>query len=317
MASGSRCDTPSRARLRRCCNPRRILCEPDARLPGAHRRRRAHRAAPPAAPGTAARATSAASGGHLQHAYLLDRHARAGLRALSGGGRIRYLDSRARGHGESERPSCWTMEDWIRHDAPAALDQVLDATGARDCFWVGHSAGGVVGAAMVGAFPRLTSRLRGLVLVGAPGPAGVSGLRRWMARSGHLAAGLFPRTAVPGTLLGLGPEPEPTPLIRQWMGWNLLGAWRGSDGSDYLDVLDRVEVPLLAVAGAGDRWLAPPEAVRNLAERFGSEDSTLVVAGTRQGFRENYGHAELIVSRSARQEIWPLLSDWLAARADG
>lgn len=220
-----------------------------------------------------------------------------------------------RGHGASERPASWTLEDWIRQDAPAALDRVLDATGARDCFWVGHSAGGVVGAAAVGACPQLAARLRGLVLIGAPGPVGVRGLRRWVARSGHLAAGLFPRVAVPGTLLGLGPEPEPTPLIRQWMGWNLQGAWRGSDGGDYLDALDAVEVPLLALAGAGDRWLAPPEAVRDLARRFGSEDRTLVLAGTRQGFREEYGHAELIVSRNARQEIWPLLRDWLEARA--
>lgn len=220
-----------------------------------------------------------------------------------------------RGHGESERPAAWTLEDWIRRDAPAALDRVLDASGARECFWVGHSAGGVVGTALVGACPLLAERLRGMVLVGSPGPVGIRGLRRWVARCGHLAAGLFPRAALSGTLLGLGPEPEPAPLIRQWLGWNLRGAWRGRDGSDYLGALHQVELPLLAVGGAGDRWLAPPEAVRDLAGRFGSEDRTVVLAGTRQGFREDYGHAELLVSRNARQEIWPLLRDWLEARA--
>jgi len=221
-----------------------------------------------------------------------------------------------RGHGSSDRPRTWTMHDWIRHDAPAAIEAVLGRTGAASCFWVGHSAGGVVGAGAVGHDPALARRLAGLVLLGSPGPAGVRGLRRAIAHAGRGTSRLMPWLRVPGGPFGLGPEFEPAALVHQWMLWNLLGIWRTPEGGDYLSGLAGVDVPLLAVAGGGDRLLAPPPAVRDLLRRFGSDDRTLIVAGRRQGFRADYGHAGMMVSRSARDEVWPLVGAWLRARSE-
>jgi pimeloyl-ACP methyl ester carboxylesterase len=220
-----------------------------------------------------------------------------------------------RGHGGSERPRRWTMHEWIRHDAPAALEAVLEHTGAATCFWVGHSAGGVVGAGALGHRPELAARLAGMVLLGSPGPVGVRGPRRVIAHMAGTASRLLPWMRVPGEPFGLGPEWEPAPLVREWMRWNLLGIWRTPEGGDYLSRLREVQVPLLGIAGAGDRWLAPPSAVGDLLRRFGSHDRTLVLAGLRRGFERDYGHADMLVSRSASREIWPLVRDWLRARS--
>jgi pimeloyl-ACP methyl ester carboxylesterase len=220
-----------------------------------------------------------------------------------------------RGHGSSDRPRRWTMHDWIRHDAPAAIEAVLGHTGAAACFWVGHSAGGVVGAGAVGHDPALAARLAGMVLLGSPGPVGVRGVRRSLA---HVSGGvmrLAPWLRLPGEPFGLGPEWEPAPLVREWMRWNLLGIWRTPEGGDYLSRLRDADIPLLALAGAGDRMLAPPEAVLDLACRFGSDDRRFVVAGVRHGFGADYDHAGMVVSRGARDDVWPLVRDWLAARA--
>lgn len=222
-----------------------------------------------------------------------------------------------RGHGASDRPRSWTMHDWIRKDAPAAIRQVLLETGASTCYWVGHSAGGVVGAGVLGNTPEIAGQIQGIVLLGSPGPAGLGGFRRFGARAAYIGTGLAPWIAVSGSLLGLGPEHEPAPMIREWMHWNLAGLWRTPEGGDYLSGLKEVDVPLLAVSGAGDRLLAPPATVRDLADRFGSADRTVVVAGLREGFHADYGHADLMVSRSARSEIWTLVAEWLRARAAG
>jgi predicted alpha/beta hydrolase len=216
----------------------------------------------------------------------------------------------ARGHGAADRPRSWRMSDWIRLDAPAAVGAVLRETGAERVVWVGHSAGGVVGAAFAGAGTDEAARLGGLVLLGAPGPRHMSWSRRAGARLSHTAAVLLPWARIPGPLIGMGPESEPAALVREWMGWNLYESWRGRDG-DYLDGLASVSAPLLAIGGAGDRILAPPVAIHDLAARFGSRDRKVVIAGRATGFRRNYGHAELVASRAAREEIWPLVLAWL------
>lgn len=219
-----------------------------------------------------------------------------------------------RGHGASDRPRSWTMSDWVERDAPAAVEQVLRDTGATGLTWVGHSAGGVVGAALLGARHPLAHRLRALVLLGAPGPGAMGGVRKGLAGATWLGVVALPWMRIPGRALGLGPEWEPAALVRQWMGWNVRGAWRDPRGGDYLAALPEALLPVLAVAGAGDRLLAPPRAVRDLLQRFGSSDRTLVVAGTRTGFSQDYDHAGLLIGRAARQEIWPRILDWLDQR---
>jgi predicted alpha/beta hydrolase len=219
-----------------------------------------------------------------------------------------------RGHGASERPRGWTMDDWIRCDAPAAVARVLDVTGRDEFVWVGHSAGGVVGAGFAGSGDPIARRLRGLVLLGAPGPAGLRGPRRLGAWATLLAGAAAPHARWPGRVLGLGPEREPGRLLRDWMWWNLSGQWRSRTGHDYLHGLGAAVVPVLALAGAGDRLLAPPPAVHDLLSRFGSSDRRLIVAGRATGFSIDYDHAGLVIGRAAREEIWPEVVGWISQR---
>jgi predicted alpha/beta hydrolase len=220
-----------------------------------------------------------------------------------------------RGHGASDRPAGWTMNDWIALDAPAAAAVVLGESRADRFFWVGHSAGGVVGAAFGGSALAGAAGMAGLVLLGAPGPGTLRGGRRVLARAGHLGAALLPWMRVSGKPLRLGPEPEPARLVRDWLRWNLEGAWRDPAGLDYLAGLPAARLPVLAVAGSGDRLLAPPAAVRDLLDRFGSRDRTLVVAGRETGFARDYDHAGLVIGSGARAEIWPRVVGWLRERA--
>lgn len=220
-----------------------------------------------------------------------------------------------RGHGDSDRPDCWTMDDWVRLDAPAAVEGVLDLTGKRDLFWVGHSAGGVVGAAFAGSGHPAAARVRGFVLIGAPGPGTLRGIRRAGAWTLLAGARALPRVHWPGQPIGLGPEREPGRLVGDWMRWNVSGRWRGRSGEDYLDALHGCTTPVLAVAGDGDRLLAPPHSVRDLLSRFGSTDATLMVAGRGHGYSKDFDHSGLVIGSAAKTEIWPRVIAWIRERS--
>jgi hypothetical protein len=75
-----------------------------------------------------------------------------------------------------------------------------------------------------------------------------------------------------------------------------------------------VAVPALAVAGAGD-LLTPPSACKRLLDDLGGRDKSFVVCGRAEGFSHDYTHNQLVISPAARREVWPVVGQWLAARA--
>jgi predicted alpha/beta hydrolase len=214
-----------------------------------------------------------------------------------------------RGHGASqraERRDRWDFDDWARIDIPAAM------RAARGTFVVGHSAGGAALLAALAAEPELREGVRGIVVAGTPVPW----LQPWR---GIVARGIRALSAVlgrfPARRLGLGPEDELPGVMRQWMGWNLAGHWRGDDGVDYFARLAELHAPVLAIAGAGDHTFAPPAACRALLDMIGADDRTFMVAGRAAGFSADYGHAGLLASREARAELWGRVVEWMGQRS--
>ncbi len=220
-----------------------------------------------------------------------------------------------RGHGRSGALGPkheWRFEDWIRCDAPALVRGVLEHSGAERLVWIGHSAGGVIGAAFAGLGDPLAAKIAGLVAAGTPAPLGLSAPQRPLAALGWAIARIVGR--FPARALRIGPEDEHAGIFGQWMSWNLEGRWLGTDGTDYFDGLSRVRVPVLALAGGGDRLVAPAAACRHLLDACGGDDRSFVLCGKAQGFRENYNHNRLLVSRGAQADVWPLIGDWMEKR---
>jgi pimeloyl-ACP methyl ester carboxylesterase len=122
---------------------------------------------------------------------------------------------------------------------------------------------------------------------------------------------------LPGPALGLGPEREYRGVMNQWFRWNWTGRWLGRDGFDYAEALRGVDVPLLSLAGAGDRFIAPVHGCHRLYELAGSHDKRFVVCGKDSGFAEDYGHTRIIASRAAWQQIWPMIPHWMRERPSG
>jgi oxygen-independent coproporphyrinogen-3 oxidase len=120
---------------------------------------------------------------------------------------------------------------------------------------------------------------------------------------------------LPGPMLGLGPEKEWRGVMNQWFRWNWTRRWLARDGFDYAKALREVDVPLLCLAGAGDRFIAPVRGCKRLFDVVGSRDKQFIVCGKETGFGEDYDHVRIIVSRGAGQDIWPVIRTWLNAHA--
>lgn len=255
-----------------------------------------------------------------------------------------------RGNGESQKPD-WLSRGWsfgfeelVRFDAVSAVDYVVRATGRERLFWVGHSMGGLVGYDVAARYEQ-GRHLAGVVSIGSP--LDFSGhreslgwsalvldrfLRFWpVVRLGRLCRFVAPfagrlRT-FPETLFLSGPnvpgeslrrylveviEDVPRKLLDQFADAILRG--RGFDGrpaAEGLAELKRCAGPVLAISGNVDR-VAPPLACRTGA-RFGSADVTEVVMGHDEEVA--FGHGDLIIGEAAPRTVYPLVADWLLARA--
>jgi pimeloyl-ACP methyl ester carboxylesterase len=207
-----------------------------------------------------------------------------------------------RSHGAATREPharTWHFEDTIRFDAPALVRGVREATDGRPPVWVGHSVSGAIGLAYLAGAPEALS---GIVTLGTPGPV-MRPLRRGFALliiGICRVMGRFPARA-----LRFGSEDEAALVLAEWMGWNVRGRWVGRDGTDYLARLHSMRAPLLAVAGAADRLLAPVAACRDLYERLGTTTKRFAVVGP------HLSHRGLLLDGAADEQCWPLVADWI------
>ena len=244
------------------------------------------------------------------HTFWLGTRGTGFARALAAAGYEAWvLDPR--GHGESQRPGPrdrWDFDDWARHDVPAAVRAAAGAAPGRGVVLVGHSAGGATSLIACAALPDVQRHVRAVVVAATPLPW-LQAMRRaatWFALGTSRAFGRFP-----ARLVGLGPEDELGGVMVQWMRWQLQGHWRGDDGTDYQALLANLDTPALFLAGAADRVEAPPTAVHALFKLTGSRDKTYLLCGRDGGFSQDFDHVGLVVSRAARDEVWPKIVEWL------
>ncbi len=249
-----------------------------------------------------------------------------------------------RGHGRSRHfgaARCTGIEDYVREDLPAAVEEIQALSGGRSTWIVGHSLGGLVGYA---AAPVLSGAVAGIVSIGSP-----YHFTRGSVTLGALSllVRMLAVAPLPNAPLPLAPVAVTMRAIRRFAesplyplplrGWHAgscephvldqhlrlafdraalaemfdLFQWAeerrfGGRELDYVERFEGMDLPLFVIAGDKDD-LAPPASVQPGFKRSRSKDKTYRVLP--------FGHIDLLVGREAPATTWSLVRDWLQKRA--
>jgi len=198
-----------------------------------------------------------------------------------------------------------TLADWGQQDQAAALDCLLQHTGAERLVLVGHSAGGQ----MIGLQPRHDRVAR---LVGVAASTGwLAAMRwpfRWRARLGLRV--LLPLGArllgyAPSAALGLG-ENLPAGVARQWGQWCAAGGYATNAvrGRPEADFHAQVRSPV-TVLHALDDDIANPATVADLLRTLPAAPHQVLQVDPAQFGLAAIGHLDWF--RSSHQGLWPLM----------
>ncbi|MDU9412115.1 alpha/beta fold hydrolase [Pseudomonas sp. zfem005] len=216
-----------------------------------------------------------------------------------------------RGHGLSPRNQDYRrnrVADYARYDLPAIAAFVHEQAGQVP-HWIGHSLGGITLAAALGGHYLGEEEAASVALFGSQ----ISRVY-WPLKVPPVEWGgrfLLKRLAVlSGPGLKRGPEDEPIGIGLESLRWHGLFGRFGDAERDWWKGLAEVRVPVLAVGAAGDLQ-DPAWACRKLLEQFGSETRQFLCLSRENGFADDYGHIEMLVSKHAQQEVWPLVEHWL------
>ncbi|MBM4379300.1 MAG: alpha/beta fold hydrolase [Deltaproteobacteria bacterium] len=236
------------------------------------------------------------------------------------------------------------VDEHIHLDVPAVLEAVRRESGAAQVLWVGHSLGGLIGLAAAGG--PAAGQLKGLVALGSPLFMGSHPVLARALLLGLLlswpfrlrlswvtlaAAPVVGRWVLPMADVVMNPAHVPPPVqrllsaevlssishgvLRQLSDWFASGQFRSRDGAvDYRAQALRLDLPLLFCAGTVDH-LAPAEGVVRAFEASASSDKSLRVFGCAHGHAMDYGHGDLCFGTGAPTELFPVVRQWLEARA--
>jgi pimeloyl-ACP methyl ester carboxylesterase len=237
----------------------------------------------------------------------------------------------------------WTVDDHIQKDIPAILDYVLKKTEKKQVSWIGHSMGSMIMFAYLGL--HSDAPVKSFVALSAPmylvRPSNdvfelLADQKRFV-EVGNIATGTNLR-AVVGTLAGgaiktpldhlflneANVEPETMHIfyyacqddispgqLDQLLQYVKTGNFFSYDGKvNYTDLLGKVNVPTFQIVGRQDNMVDPGFSAE-VNRRIGAKTKQLRIIGMINNFRADYGHDDVIIGRYARDDVFPLIRDWL------
>ncbi|MBL8915959.1 MAG: alpha/beta hydrolase [Archangium sp.] len=245
------------------------------------------------------------------------------------------LDLRGAGDTRAPDEGPWdaTVDDHVRFDLPALVDEISRRSGSPKVVWIGHSLGGVV--ALAAASTTLKDRIAALITIGSPVYFSFPRRLTWLMR---LACALAPWGQFNATVLKLiapfaGRTPAPAianatanlkniePIAQRYLvanvfapmwkgvltqleGWVLHDRFASTDATtDYRAGVATLRMPILVIGGTMDH-LAPPAATTRFFELVQSPVRELALL-------QDYGHGDLVIGARAHLEVYPLVEKFL------
>ncbi len=216
-----------------------------------------------------------------------------------------------RNHGSSPKTKSkkYSFEDLAKEDFKTALDFLIEQQGITTFDCITHSGGGILLTLFLIHFPAYQQAIKSIVLFACQSFGAVtSRTKYWQIKLGKYGSYLL--GGLPARLMA-SEESEPHFFMNQWYDWNLTGNFLAKDGTDYRQQMSKINLPILAIAGGGDHFIAPPAGCQAFLEAFANDQNQFLVASKANGYQEDYTHSRVLHSRSASVEIYPLVLAWL------
>jgi len=115
---------------------------------------------------------------------------------------------------------------------------------------------------------------------------------------------------VPAKKVG-GEENESYYFMKQWFNWNLKNHFIGDSGINYKQKMKTINIPVLSISGAGDKFIAPYKGCKLYLDTFENSNNQYLYCTKSNGYLENYNHSRIIHSKNARKEIYPSVLGWI------
>ncbi len=215
-----------------------------------------------------------------------------------------------RGHGHSPVNQTYSknnVESYARYDLPAVQAFIHEQTGQK-AVWVGHSLGGVSIVTALAGEHLNQALMSGLVLFGTQTRRYPVALRLPFLRLAARIALQF-KSHLPGK--NIGPENEPIGIAKEFVRWaGLLHGWRPKKGAPYWRNLNSIQIPALGFGAKIDKG-DPAKYCQAMIAAFAGEKQYHYLAQS-EGFQIDYNHVSMVVSKNAREEVWPIVSKWVS-----
>ena len=256
---------------------------------------------------------------------------------------LRSHDADGDPRGENENiDKNWDFDQtYLRKDMVAAVDFIKNETGFDKIFLLGHSMGGYLAYAYAELINQ--SDIAGIICIASTGVAFKIDVTMKLLRSIYcrktIKGEIVPRLLTKkldlnnNLIMKLGVKTESfygfeTSLEKQRKFIDTIDAepigavidmlygfdeefkeghwWDPQTGYDYTDNLKNITVPVILIGGKQDL----SDKIEDIAETFnslGSEDKEIYIL-------DGYGHVDLLLGKNAKQDMYPLINNWLNQR---
>jgi len=225
-----------------------------------------------------------------------------------------------RGKGRStpaiRRGHRYGQTEFIKEDLERVFEAIKAKRGQYPICVVGHSWGGVLLSSFLLRHPKFLGVVKGMVYFGTKRRISVKSWKRFVGIElvwrllGNLLCTVFGYFNT--KVIRLGVEGDTTRFFRQITFWVKNNPWVDpDDGFSYEAAANDLQLPpTLYLTGAGDQYLGNPIDVQRFIDESGLHEYEFHVCGLENGYQVDYGHVDLLTHTKAREEVYPMVSDW-------
>jgi pimeloyl-ACP methyl ester carboxylesterase len=225
-----------------------------------------------------------------------------------------------RGRGQSKpsisKHSKFGWAESIEVDIPLYIEKIKELKGDVPIHWVAHSWGGIVILAYLAQHPETTEKTSSMVFFATKRKIKFNSIKKvwtirilWdkLARVAIRQKGYFDARRFKA-----GSDNETIRIFQESTKWVKAKKWiHWYNKFDFSKALKKQQLPpTLNLIGTMDKVLCHPQDIELLIKETGAESHNYKIIGKSTGFKNDYGHNDILSHPDAQKEVYPLVLDF-------